>query len=77
MILEQLTSAQILLGSNLLLPLEWCVRLWHKIRRRHMDPESPLFVGAKLLPLLDDPVNQLRDSQNILIGFRRQSQHKI
>ena len=77
MILQQLTSSQILLRGDLLFPLEGRVGLGHKIGRGHMDPKAPLFVDAIFLPGLNDFIYQLRNAQHIFVGLRGKSQHEI
>ena len=42
-----------------------------------MDPEAPLLIGGVLPPGQDDLVYQLGNAQHVLIGLRRQTQHKI
>ena len=60
MILQKAAPTQILLGRDLLFPLERRMRLGHKECRRHMDTQATLFIGSVFLPGLDDFIDQLR-----------------
>ena len=75
--LKQLAAAQIFLRGDLLLPLEGCVGLGHEIGRGHMDTKTTLAIGGILIPQIHDLTHQLGNAQNILVRFRRQTQHKV
>ena len=75
--LQQTAPAQIFLRSNLLFPLERRMGLGYKICRGYMDTKTTFFVGRVFLPCLNDLIHKIGNSENILICFRRQTQHEI
>ena len=74
---KQLASAQILIGGNLLLPLERRMGLGHKECGSHMHTKSPLLIGCMLLPAQDHLMHKLGNTKYILVRLRGKTQHKV
>ena len=74
---QQMAAAQIFLRRDLLFPLERRVGLGDKVCRGDMHPQPPLLVHGLFLPGQNHLVHQLRDTENVLVRFRWQTQHEI
>ena len=72
-----MAAAQIFLRRDLLFPLEGRVGLGDKVRRGDVNAKAPFLVHGVFLPRQDHLVHQLRDTENVLVRFRGQTQHEI
>ena len=77
MFLQKAAAPQIFLRGDLGFPLERRAVLGHKECCGNGDGNTSCPVGGVLPPDLPDLVGKLCNGDDILIGFRRQSQHKI